>query len=398
MSGPLTGLVVVDLSQLAQGPFATQILGDLGAEIIKVEPPKGDWMRFFALGNLYKAGESGSFLSFNRNKRSINIDLKKPEGLAVVKRLIEKADVVVENFRPGVMDRLGLGYETLKENNPRLIYCASSGYGQTGPYRDRPGQDLLLQAMTGLPHLNGRKQDPPTPVGVGAADLVAAQHIVYGVLAALYNRDKTGYGQRVDVSLYNSLLALLIQELTTHMNGGIWEDRSETGIPCPYLGAPYGLYQTSDNWIAIAMNPVNQLARLIGVAGYEAIDSKNQMENRDDIQRVFARAFLQKTTAEWLEILLAEDIWCAPLYTFDDVEKDPQVAENEMIVSYAHPTAGTVRTVGIPVKFEGTPGSIERPAPLLGQHSVEILREWGGYSEAEIQSLLAKEVVGGGGK
>jgi crotonobetainyl-CoA:carnitine CoA-transferase CaiB-like acyl-CoA transferase len=394
MGGPLAGLVVLDLSQLAQGPFATQMLGDMGAEIIKVEPPKGDWMRFFALGNIYKAGESISFLSFNRNKRSINIDLKKPEGLEIVRRLVDRADVLVENFRPGVMERLGLGYESLRERNPRLIYCASCGFGQTGPYRERPGQDLLIQAMTGLPYLNGRKDDAPIPVGVGVADLVAAHNIVYGVLAALYSREKTGTGQRVDVNLYNSLLSLLIQEMTTFLNGGGWPDRSDSGIPSAYSGAPYGLYETADGWIAIAMNPVNQIARLIGVCGFEEIDSKNQIENKDEIRRVFAPAFQKKTTDEWLQILLAEDVWCAPLYTFEEVVNDPQIAENEMIASYDHPTAGPIRTVGIPVKFQDTPSSIERPAPILGQHSAEILREWAGYNEAEIKSLFSNGVVG----
>ncbi len=394
MSGPLTGVVVADLSQLAQGPFATQILGDMGAEIIKIEPPTGDWMRHFAMGNLYPAGESASFLSFNRNKRSISIDLKRPGGQEVVQRLIAKADVVVENFRPGVMDRLGLGYKVLKEINPRLIYCASSGFGQTGPYVTRPGQDLLIQAMTAYPNLSGRKDDPPTPAAIGIADLVASHNIVYGILAALYSREKTGCGQRVDVNLYNSLLVMMIQELTAYLNGAGWQERSETGIPCPYLGAPYGMYQTSDGWLAIAMNQVNQLARLIGVSGYEHIDSKNQMEGRDDIRRDFARAFKTRTTDEWLELLLAEDIWVAPLYTFADVENDPQVAENEMIVSYEHSTAGTIRTLGIPVKFSGTPGEILRPAPLLGEHGQEILKEFGGYSEEDIRDLMARQVIG----
>jgi crotonobetainyl-CoA:carnitine CoA-transferase CaiB-like acyl-CoA transferase len=351
-------------------------------------------MRHFAMGNLYPAGESASFLSFNRNKRSISVDLKRPGGLEVVQRLIAKADVVVENFRPGVMDRLGLGYEALKEINPGLIYCASSGFGQTGPYVTRPGQDLLVQAMTAYPFLSGRKDDPPTPAAIGIADLVASHNIVYGILAALYSREKTGRGQRVDVNLYNSLLVMMIQELTAFLNGAGWQERSETGIPCPYLGAPYGMYKTADGWIAIAMNPVNRLARLIGVEGYEQIDSQNQMEGRDDIRRAFARAFETRTTTGWLEILLAEDIWCAPLYTFADVEKDPQVAENEMIVSYEHSTAGTIRTLGIPVKFSGTPGEIRRPAPLLGEHGREILREVGGYSEADIRDLLEKQIIG----
>jgi crotonobetainyl-CoA:carnitine CoA-transferase CaiB-like acyl-CoA transferase len=291
------------------------------------------------------------------------------------------------------MDRLGLGYDVLKEINPGLIYCASSGFGQTGPYVTRPGQDLLVQAMTAYPFLSGRKDDPPTPAAIGIADLVASHNIVYGVLAALYNREKTGRGQRVDVNLYNSLLVMMIQELTAFLNGAGWQERSETGIPCPYLGAPYGMYKTADGWIAIAMNPVNQLARLIGVEGYEQIDSQNQMEGRDDIRRAFASAFETRTTSEWLDILLAEDIWCAPLYTFMDVENDPQVAENKMIVSYEHSTAGTIRTLGIPVKFSGTPGEIRRPAPLLGEHGEEILREIGGYSEADIHDLLEKQII-----
>ena len=207
MAGPLEGVVIADFIQLAQGPVATQILGDLGAEIIKIEPPKGDWMRHFSLRELYLAGESVSFLSFNRNKRSIAVDLKAGAGLEVVKRPVAKADVVIENFRPGVMDRLGLGYKTLDQLNPRLVYCASCGFGQTGPYVTRPGQDLLIQSMSGITVLTGNLDDLPASTIVGIADLTASQLIVYGVCAALFSRERTGKGQRVDVNLHSAVRA-----------------------------------------------------------------------------------------------------------------------------------------------------------------------------------------------
>ncbi len=393
MAGPLAGLVVADFAQLAQGPFATQMLGDLGAEIIKIEPIKGDWMRHWSMANLFIEGQGASFLSFNRNKRSIAIDLKNPRGKEVALRLIDRADIVIENFRPGVMERLGLGYETLAARNPRIIYCASSGWGQTGPYVTRPGQDLLVQAVAGVGYLNGNADEPPQGVAVGIADFTAGFHIVYGVLAALYARDQTGRGQRVDVSLLNSILNLHIQELSLYLNGAGLPQRSRSDIPSPYLGAPYGFYETADGYIAIAMNPIDKLARLVGITGYDDHPESQIMEGRDEVRADFQKGFLTKTTEEWLDILLAEDIWVAPVNDFAAVEADPQVHENEMIVAWEHPKAGTVRGVGIPVKFSDTPGEIRRHAPLLGEHTEEILREFAGYGEDDVRELQESGAV-----
>ena len=394
MTGPLESVVVLDFAQLVQGPFATQIFGDLGAEIIKVEPTKGDWLRHWAMDNLYLEGESVSFLGFNRNKRSLTLDLKNPQGIEVIKRLIPNVDVVVENFRPGVMERLGIGYETLAAINPRVIYCASSGFGRTGPYARRPGQDVLIQAMTGIPTLTGRADDPPTAPGVSLADLSAGLHIVYGSLAALYSREQTGQGQRVDVNLFNSLLAFITQEMSLLLNGGSPPQRSASGVPNPYTGAPYRIYQTGDGHIAIGMNPLNKLAGLLGVTGYEDIASDNVMENRDAICDDLAQAFLTRSTDEWLEILLADDIWCAPVFELTDLEHDPQVNANQMITSYEHPTIGTVRGLGIPITFSATPGAIRHPAPLRGEHITELLKEFGGYTDAEIATLTENGVFG----
>lgn len=393
MAGPLEGVIVVDFTQLMQGPFATQILGDLGATVIKVEPPKGDWSRHFSLLDLYKNDVSVSFLTFNRNKQSIAVNLKREDGLDAVKRIIEKADVVVENFRPGVMDRLGLGYDTLKDINPRLIYCASCGFGQTGPYVKRPGQDLLIQAMTGMTVLTGNADDLPSATIAGIADLSTSQLIVWGICAALYSRERTGEGQRVDTNLYNSLINLYIQEISNYLNGGGIPERPKDGYPNPYVGAPYGIFQTRRKYIAIAMNPINQLAELLDMDNHRAVAGNNVFEDEEAIMADLQAALMKKTADEWLEILLAADVWCAPVYDFADMESDPQVAENEMIVGYEHPVAGQVRAVGIPVKFQSTPGEVAGPAPLLGQHTEEVLREIAGFSAEEVNQLLASEAV-----
>jgi crotonobetainyl-CoA:carnitine CoA-transferase CaiB-like acyl-CoA transferase len=393
MAGPLDGVIVADFTQLMQGPFATQILGDMGADIIKIEPPTGDWSRHFSLLDLYKNQESVSFLTFNRNKRSLAVNLKHEAGLEAVKRIIEKADVVVENFRPGVMERLGLGYATLKEINPRIIYCASCGFGQTGPYVKRPGQDLLIQAMSGMTVLTGNADDLPSATIAGIADLTTSQMIVYGVCAALFSREKTGKGQRVDTNLYNALLSLYTQEIANYLNGGGIPERSENGYPNPYVGAPYGIFQTKEKFIAIAMNPINKLAQLLGIDKYHDVVGNNVFEQEEEIMADFSQALLTKTAAEWLDILLAEDVWCAPVYNFSDVEKDPQVAENEMIIAYEHPNAGHIRALGMPVKFQDTPGEITHPAPLLGQHTEAILGQVAGYTPDEIQDLLQQQAI-----
>jgi len=392
-NGPLEGLKIADFTQLAQGPFATQILGDMGADVIKIEPPKGDWLRHLSINDTFLGGVSLSFLSYNRNKRSVMIDLKKEKGIALVKKIVSTADVVVENFRPGVMDRLGIGYETLRAANPRLIYCASCGLGHEGPYVTRPGQDMLIQAMSGIMHMNGLDGQSPYPAPVGMADLSTGLHIVYSILAALYSRERTGEGQRIDLNLWNSMLTMVGQEFNNFLNNGVQRPRPKSAIGTPYLGSPYGVYATLDSYIAIGMFPLNQLAALLDAPGYENVTSSNVMENRDQIHDDLEKYLQKKTTSEWLEILLAKDVWCAPVYSFADVEQDPQVAVNEMITEFEHPTAGRFRTVGIPVKFSDTPSQIRRPPPEPGEHTDEILKAFAGCSDAEVQNLRDEGVI-----
>ncbi|MDO6604123.1 CaiB/BaiF CoA transferase family protein [Arenibacter palladensis] len=390
--GPLKGLVVADFTQLAQGPWATQMLGDMGADIIKIEPEKGDWMRHYAYGNLYPNGESISFVSFNRNKRSIALNLKDPEGVKIAKSIIAKADILVENFRPGVMDRLGLGYEEIKKSNPKLVYCSSSGYGSSGPYLHRAGQDLLAQSIGGGSALNGKKGDMPVVTAVGQADLLTSLFINQAIMAALYSRSKTGKGQKIEANLLNSVVGFHIQEITAYLHKGANPERSESGIPNPWLGAPYGLYNTSDGYIAIGMNSVQKLAQVIGLKKYdsEAYASNNIIESRDEIRFDFDAVFQSKATEEWLALLLEHDIWCSQVNSFDEMVNDPQIKHNEMIIEIEHPTIGKVKTTGFPVWFSDTPQKIYKSAPLLNEHGSEILKEFSGYSDEEINSFFNK--------
>lgn len=376
--GPLSGLIVADFSQLAQGPWATQMLGDMGADIIKIEPVTGDWMRHYAYGNLYPNGESISFLSFNRNKRSIALNLKDAEGKRIAIDIIKQADILIENFRPGVMERLGLGYEDMKTLNPRLVYCSSSGYGSSGPYLHRPGQDLLAQSIGGGSALNGKKGEMPVVTAVGQADLLTSLFINQSVLAAIYSREQTGKGQKIEANLLNSIVGFHIQEVTAYLHQGENPERSESGIPNPWLGAPYGLYQTSNSYIAIGMNGVQKLAQIVGLRQYdlEEYASNNIIQNRDQIRFDFNAVFQTKTTEEWLSILLAEDVWCSQVNSFDEMVEDPQIKHNEMIVEVDHPKVGKIKTTGFATTFSDTPQRIYKSAPLLNEDADEIIKQF----------------------
>jgi crotonobetainyl-CoA:carnitine CoA-transferase CaiB-like acyl-CoA transferase len=273
MVAALEGVRILDFSQMMMGPWATQLLGDLGADIIKIERPgSGEWERGLEMMGPLLAGDSPCFLAMNRNKRSLALNLKHPEARRIVDALVPEVDVVVENVRPGVLDRLGFGYERLSQLNPRLIYCSASGFGSRGPYVDRPGQDLLIQALSGLAAHSGRATDPPTPAGTAVCDAMAAMMVTCGILAALHARAHTGRGQKVEVDLLSTSLAAQCQEAVAYLNGVPHWQRSAAGIAQPWLGAPYGIYATSDGYLALAMSSLRVLGELLdlpGIAAYE---------------------------------------------------------------------------------------------------------------------------------
>lgn len=391
MSQALDDITILDFSHLLQGPFATMLLADMGAHVIKLEKPKtGEMFRGLTFNNRWLGGtESPNFVAWNRNKKSIAADLKSPQVKALIHEIIPKVDVVVQNFRPGVLARLGYGYEELSALNPRLIYCSGSGYGESGPYVDRPGQDLLIQGLTGLAAATGRGDGPPVPVGAGFADQVGAMNMVYGILTALHWRGRTGEGQEVKVNLLAGLLAHQAQELMSVLNFEENFERPNSGIAHPGMDAPFGVYETSDGYISVAMSPFSTLIKILGAPELARFDSpKDLFEKRDEIHGLLSAYTRRWKRAELLDALLAVGIWCGEIKTHLDVEQDPQVKHMELITSYDHPAIGRVKAVAPAVQLTKTPASIRAASPGVGQHTREILTSFG-VSETRINALLA---------
>jgi crotonobetainyl-CoA:carnitine CoA-transferase CaiB-like acyl-CoA transferase len=391
----LEGIRVLDFTQMMMGPWATQFLGDLGAEVIKIERPGvGEWERGLrAMGSLLD-GQSPFFLAMNRNKKSVTLNLKDPSAREVVLRLAETSDLVVENYRPGVMDRLGIGYDDLREVNGSIVYVSGTGFGPDGPYVKRPGQDLLIQAMSGLAAYGGRRNDPPTPAGSSIVDASTALLLAFSALAALLHRERTGEGQRVDVSLFNTAIALQCQELAAFMNMPERFERSEAGIGGAWLSAPFGVYRTADGHIAIAMASLPVVGELLDLPELEEYgDEQRAYRDRDDAYRLVQSRLEVRTTGECLELLATRDVWCAPVQTFDDVVHDPQVAHNELLTTVPHPNGGhDVRVVGVPVRFSETPGAVRSGPPAVGQHTDEVLAALG-YGDDEIRELRERGAI-----
>jgi len=391
--GILSGYRVLDCSIAMAGPFAAQRLGDLGADVVKVEPVTGEWQRHVSAGGARGNQINVSFLSLNRNKRSLAINLKSPAGKAVLLELVKTADVFLQNYRPGVAGRLGVDYDTLSAINPRLVYVSMSGYGESGPYVDWPGQDLILQGMSGAMLSAGRAGEAPTPAGQYLVDAAAAYTAFEGALAALLHRERTGEGQLVQVNMLDAITTLQMQELSVFSVAHKPQVRSAEPHAHVYIRAPYGAFSTRDGYIVVAFPTLRKFGELIGEPSFlDMSDEVDSWTRRDEIFAKTRERLLLKTTAEWLAIFRANDVWSGPVYSYAELVDDAQVKHNGTFVEYDHPTEGHVKTPGFPIKFSRTPCEVYRGAPLAGEHTRDVLRE-AGYSEAAIDALLTAGAV-----
>jgi crotonobetainyl-CoA:carnitine CoA-transferase CaiB-like acyl-CoA transferase len=392
----LDGVRVLDLSRFIFGPFCTQMLADMGADVIKVEPIGiGDPARLAGIVSVN--GVSTSFLARNRHKRSLCLDLRQPAGQEIALRLVERCDVLIHNFRPDVMPRLGLDPKRMRERNPRLIYCSLSGYGQTGPRADWPGQDLLVQAMSGIISTTGWDDGPPVAVGAYMADVAGALTAVYGVLTALYARSQYGIGQEVEVSLLDSMIAFQAMETVSFLNSSLTPGKSGSGHWL--LPQPYGIYHTKDKDLAVNAHSNDWWGRLCRVPAFAHFGNDprlatpaGRLQHRAELAQALQAILLTKTRDEWLDYLGQYDVLCAPVYDYRELFADPQVQHNQMVVEQEHAQAGRVKVTGIPVKLSETPGEVGPAAPLLGEHTEEILR-WLGYDAAAIGRLRQERVL-----
>jgi crotonobetainyl-CoA:carnitine CoA-transferase CaiB-like acyl-CoA transferase len=375
---PLEGITVLDFSLFLAGPLAALRLADLGARVIKIERPDGGELgRQLYISNLKLDDDSTLFHSINRNKQSFAANLKDPAQLAQVKHLVAKADVLIQNFRPGVMDRLGLDYDHVRTLNPRLVYASVTGYGTEGPWRDKPGQDLLAQSLSGITWLTGNGDGPPTPMGLSVADMFAGHFLAQGILACLVRRGTTGQGGKVETSLLEALLDFQFEVLTTHLNdGGKLPQRSAFGNAHAYLGAPYGIYQTADGWLAIAMNPLAKLADLLALPEIKSITSAETFSRRDEIKRIIADRLKSAPTAHWLSILEPVDVWCAQVLDWPKLLAHEAFKALQMVQKVTRSTGSSFMTTRCPVRIDGQRLTAEKGSPSVGEDTQAILREF----------------------
>ena len=373
----LQGIRVLDLSRVLAGPFCTMALGDLGADVIKVEPPEGDETRGW--GPPFAGGESAYYLCVNRNKRGIVIDLKTDEGKKILRDLALRSDVLVENFRPGTLEKFGLDFKTLHALNPKLIYCSITGFGQTGSMKDKPGYDFMIQALGGLMSITGEPEGEPMKTGVAVVDLFTGQNAIIAILAALQARMLTGKGQHLDISLFDSQLGWLANVASNYLISGKLPKRhgnAHANI------VPYQSFQASDGWFAIAVGNDRQFVRLCGMLGKPGIaldgrfvTNSVRVQNRDELIPLLKSIFITRNVNEWLAALEEAEIPCGPIQNFEQVFSMPNVKERGMLVKMDHPTIGELSLVGSPLKMSETPIEYRFPPPLMGEHTEDVLRE-----------------------
>ncbi len=394
---PLDDLFVVDLSRILSGPVCTMLLADMGAEVIKIEPPPlGDDSRQW--GPPFIGGISTYFLSINRNKRSVGLNLKTEDGSRVLWKLIERADVVIENFRPGVLEKLGFGYHAISKFNERAVYCSISGFGQTGPYSDRPGYDVIAQGESGMMDLTGYPDGPPAKLGASLADVVAGLYAFQGVLLALLARQKTGKGQLVDVSLLDSMVSTLTYQALIYLTTGRSPQRLGTRHPSI---VPYECFKTQDGFVNIAVTNQKQWLNFCQVLGFReiAVDPrfetmKARLANYDTLKPMIDRALSAMTRTEVMARMSDVGIPAGPINTVGEILEDPQIHAREMVVALTHPEYGPLRLLGIPIKLSDTPGTVEMAPPRFGEHNREVLFKLG-YSEADMARFAESGVIAG---
>jgi crotonobetainyl-CoA:carnitine CoA-transferase CaiB-like acyl-CoA transferase len=394
MIAPLDGIRIVSLTHYLQGPSCVQFLADLGADVVKIERIGGAYERHWSGAKAFLNEDSSVFfLLAGRNQRSVELDIQSAEGQAVLWRLIERADVLVENFRPGALDKRGFSYEEVKKRNTKIIYCSLTGFGSEGPSRAKPGQDLLLQSFSGLAMLSGRASDPPVLIGAAIVDQHAATLGALGVVAALLRRQRTGEGCRVDSNLLSAGLDLQIEPINYHLNGATLYDRSESGISSRFHQAPYGVFKTSDGWLTLSLADGGTLAKAFEDLEFNVWTKEDQFNQREAVNNLVARHMARRSIADWEAIFATHGVWCARVNGYKEVLADPQVAANRSILDFDHPEAGHVRALAHPIRYDGMAPPLRRVPPSVGEHTSEIMLELG-YEGEDIASMRKSGAIG----